>query len=203
MQLLCLARAVARDAAILILDESNASVDSATDEIMEDLVQRFIGGEARLSQRRRTLIQISHRATGLQSRDMVMVGARAEIGPCHPASSYPSCAARPQAPRIPCHSRNSSRSTGRARCIVPVIAVAWLTARVRCTPPTTPPPPTPPSPPPHPTDPLLCPQVMQAGQLVEVGPPAELLQLPQGHFSAMMNALEKAKEGDEGEGKGQ
>ena len=46
-------------------------------------------------------------------------------------------------------------------------------------------------------------EVMQAGQLVEVGPPAELLQLPQGHFSAMMNALEKAKEGDEGEGKGQ
>ena len=35
MQLLCLARAVLRDASILILDEANASVDSTTDEIME------------------------------------------------------------------------------------------------------------------------------------------------------------------------
>lgn len=35
LQLLCLARAVVRDASILILDEANASVDAASDAIME------------------------------------------------------------------------------------------------------------------------------------------------------------------------
>ena len=35
MQLLCLARAVLRDAPILILDESNANVDTGTDALME------------------------------------------------------------------------------------------------------------------------------------------------------------------------
>lgn len=35
MQLLCLARAILRDAPILVLDESNASVDAETDAMME------------------------------------------------------------------------------------------------------------------------------------------------------------------------
>lgn len=39
----------------------------------QDFVAKFIAGEAGLTRRRRALLQISHRATGLQSRDLILV----------------------------------------------------------------------------------------------------------------------------------
>eukprot|EP00887_Chlorella_sp_A99_P005823 scaffold1.g5823.t1 len=73
MQLLCLVRAVLRDAPILVLDEANTSVGAATDAMMEEYVARFVAGRAGLTRLRRSLVQVSHKATGLRSRDHIVV----------------------------------------------------------------------------------------------------------------------------------
>ena len=108
-QLLCLARAVLRDAPVLVLDESNASVDDATDAAMEALVRRFVAGDVGLTRRRRTLVQVR---SGGQCGRQGWLGAAAcsggdsagwsrECRPCaqrasHAAEAWPA----PPAPQV-------------------------------------------------------------------------------------------------------
>lgn len=64
-QRLALARAFLRSAPILVLDEATASVDSETEELIQDAVERFSG--------RRTIVVIAHRLSSVRRADRVVV----------------------------------------------------------------------------------------------------------------------------------
>ncbi|HUV07085.1 MAG TPA: ABC transporter ATP-binding protein [Spirochaetia bacterium] len=64
-QLLCIARAVLADPRILILDEATASVDTSTEALIQEALQRLFSG--------RTSIVIAHRLTTVQHADMIYV----------------------------------------------------------------------------------------------------------------------------------
>lgn len=66
-QLLCLARAIIRRPKILILDEASASVDKATD----DLIQRSL--RSALGQRQTTLLLVAHRLRTVADADTLLV----------------------------------------------------------------------------------------------------------------------------------
>jgi ABC-type multidrug transport system fused ATPase/permease subunit len=86
-QLLCLARALLADAAVLALDEATANVDAATDAA----VGRAVAAARRSSldgagggARRRTLLVIAHRVDTIMGLDQLIVladGALVEAGP--------------------------------------------------------------------------------------------------------------------------
>ncbi len=64
-QLLSFARALARDPAILVLDEATSSVDSATEVLVQDAVDRMLRG--------RTAIVVAHRLSTIRSCDRILV----------------------------------------------------------------------------------------------------------------------------------
>jgi ABC-type multidrug transport system fused ATPase/permease subunit len=64
-QRIALARALLRDAPILVLDEATASVDSETDELIHEAVERHVG--------QRTILLIGHRLSSLRRADRVVV----------------------------------------------------------------------------------------------------------------------------------
>jgi ABC-type multidrug transport system fused ATPase/permease subunit len=70
-QRLALARAFVRDAPVLILDEATASVDSETEELIQDAVERFAG--------RRTVLLVAHRLSSVRRADRVIVLDRGEV----------------------------------------------------------------------------------------------------------------------------
>jgi ATP-binding cassette subfamily B protein len=70
-QRLSLARAFVRDSAVLILDEATASVDSETEELIQDAVERFAG--------RRTVLLVAHRLSSVRRADRVIVLDRGEV----------------------------------------------------------------------------------------------------------------------------
>lgn len=77
-QLLCLARTMLRECAIVILDESTSSVDDETDRKMQSAI--------RLAFSRATLITIAHRLDTIMDGDRVVVlerGAVVEEGSPH------------------------------------------------------------------------------------------------------------------------
>lgn len=74
-QLLAFARVLAADPEILVLDEATASIDTATELLIQDALRRLTAG--------RTAILIAHRLQTIQEADRIMVldqGAIAEIG---------------------------------------------------------------------------------------------------------------------------
>jgi ATP-binding cassette subfamily B protein len=74
-QLLAFARALYRDAPILILDEATASVDSATEERLKEALEVVVAG--------RTALVIAHRLSTIQTADRIVVfhkGRVVEIG---------------------------------------------------------------------------------------------------------------------------
>lgn len=64
-QRLALARAFSRDCPILVLDEATAAVDSETEELIQDAMQRLSG--------RRTLILVGHRLSSIRRADRIIV----------------------------------------------------------------------------------------------------------------------------------
>jgi ATP-binding cassette subfamily B multidrug efflux pump len=64
-QLVCIARAVLADPRILILDEATASVDTVTEMLIQDALQRLLAG--------RTAIVIAHRLSTVQHADLICV----------------------------------------------------------------------------------------------------------------------------------
>jgi ABC-type multidrug transport system fused ATPase/permease subunit len=64
-QLICIARAVLADPRILILDEATASVDTVTEMLIQEALQRLLAG--------RTAIVIAHRLSTVQHADLICV----------------------------------------------------------------------------------------------------------------------------------
>jgi ATP-binding cassette subfamily B protein len=70
-QLLSFARALARDPAILVLDEATSSVDSTTEALVQDAVDRMLRG--------RTAIVVAHRLSTIRSCDRILVMNHGEL----------------------------------------------------------------------------------------------------------------------------
>ena len=64
-QLLSFARALARDPAILVLDEATSSVDSETEALVQDAVEKMLRG--------RTALVVAHRLSTIRSCDRILV----------------------------------------------------------------------------------------------------------------------------------
>ncbi|MFL7808575.1 MAG: ABC transporter ATP-binding protein, partial [Anaerolineae bacterium] len=64
-QLLCIARAVLVDPRILILDEATSSVDTMTEALIQEALQRLLSG--------RTAIVIAHRLSTVRNADRIYV----------------------------------------------------------------------------------------------------------------------------------
>lgn len=64
-QLLCIARAVLADPRILILDEATSSVDTMTEVLIQDALDRLLAG--------RTAVVIAHRLSTIRNADLICV----------------------------------------------------------------------------------------------------------------------------------
>jgi ABC-type multidrug transport system fused ATPase/permease subunit len=64
-QLLCIARAVLADPRILILDEATSSVDTMTEALIQDALNRLLAG--------RTAVVIAHRLSTIRGADIICV----------------------------------------------------------------------------------------------------------------------------------
>ena len=64
-QLLSFARTLAYDPAILILDEATASIDTHTEQLIQEAIARLMQG--------RTCIMVAHRLSTIQNADCIMV----------------------------------------------------------------------------------------------------------------------------------
>ena len=70
-QRIALARAFLVDAPILILDEATSSLDSDSEELIQDAIERLLKG--------RTAIVIAHRLSTVRSLDRILVFDRGRI----------------------------------------------------------------------------------------------------------------------------
>ncbi len=71
MQRIAIARAILKDPAILILDEATSAVDTATEQSIQEAMDRLVKG--------RTTIAIAHRLSTLRNADKLVVMEKGEI----------------------------------------------------------------------------------------------------------------------------
>ena len=64
-QLLTIARAILSDSKVMILDEATSSVDTRTEELIQDAMDRLMSG--------RTSFVIAHRLSTIRNADMILV----------------------------------------------------------------------------------------------------------------------------------
>jgi ABC-type multidrug transport system fused ATPase/permease subunit len=70
-QLICIARAILADPRIIILDEATASVDTLTEQLIQEALEHLFAG--------RTAMVIAHRLTTVQNADAIYVLDRGRI----------------------------------------------------------------------------------------------------------------------------
>jgi len=70
-QLLTFARAMAHDSAVIILDEATASIDTVTEQLIQDALRRIFD--------RKTVIVIAHRLSTVQLADQIVVMDRGRV----------------------------------------------------------------------------------------------------------------------------
>jgi ABC-type multidrug transport system fused ATPase/permease subunit len=70
-QLLSFARALAYDPQILILDEATSSIDTETEIIIQNAIEKLLAG--------RTAIVIAHRLSTIQNADKILVMHKGEL----------------------------------------------------------------------------------------------------------------------------
>ena len=76
-QLLCLARALLRDARVIVMDEASANVDIQTDAVLQETIRTELAG--------RTVITIAHRINTIIGYDRVCVLSDGQLLACaHP-----------------------------------------------------------------------------------------------------------------------
>ena len=74
-QLVAFARALAHEPDILVLDEATSSIDTETEMLIQDAINRLLDGDGR----RRTCIVIAHRLSTIQHADRIVVLHHGEV----------------------------------------------------------------------------------------------------------------------------
>ncbi len=80
-QLMCLARAMLRDAVVLLLDEAESSLDAETETLLTETVEKFASGAVRVvgAPKPRTVVQVAHRLRGLLQMNQVVLLSSGQV----------------------------------------------------------------------------------------------------------------------------